>query len=213
MDDGRSMPVSAVGEPPFFLFCNHCRWDSAEVGVTFEKPTGLAGACIVIHPSLILTHPLAQLQKFEDSAPDALEFDRLKEHFEPVIRASALSASVHGGPSAHARSPSQHTSSLSSVTAAASAALARDIPGVGKYNALSRSRAGKDKSANKDEMPEYRARQDVAAVSIIGGGGGEADVDFMRHLEGIAEVASLEQRWESSWATPLRAKYVLLALQ
>ncbi|KAL1745787.1 dynactin p62 family-domain-containing protein [Schizophyllum fasciatum] len=184
-----SIPVSAVGEPPFFLFCNHCRWDSAEVGVTFEKPTGLA----------------AQLQKFEDSAPDALEFDRLKEHFEPVIRASALSASAHGGPSAHARSPSQHTSSLSSVTAAASAALARDIPGVGKYNALSRSRAGKDKSASKDEMPEYRARQDVAAVSIIGGGGGEADVDFMRHLEGIAEVASLEQRWESSWATPLRA--------
>ena len=52
-----SIPVSAVGEPPFFLFCNHCRWDSAEVGVTFEKPTGLAGACIVIHPILILTLP------------------------------------------------------------------------------------------------------------------------------------------------------------
>jgi dynactin-4 len=35
-------PVSTVGEPPFFLYCNHCRWDSAEVGITFEKPTGLA---------------------------------------------------------------------------------------------------------------------------------------------------------------------------
>ncbi|TRM60626.1 dynactin p62 family-domain-containing protein [Schizophyllum amplum] len=189
-DGHLAIPVSAVGEPPFFLFCNHCRWDSAEVGVTFEKPTGLA----------------AQLQKFEDSAPETLEFDRLKEHFEPVIRASALSASVHGGPSAHAHPQSHHTSSLSTVTAAASAALARDIPGVGKYNALSRSRGSKDKSTSKDEMPEYRARQDAAAASIVGGGGGEADVDFMRHLESVAEVASLEQRWESSWATPLRAR-------
>lgn len=36
--------ATALGEPPFFLYCNHCRWDSAEVGITFEKPTGLAGA-------------------------------------------------------------------------------------------------------------------------------------------------------------------------
>lgn len=43
-DDGRSsIPLSAIGEPPFFLYCNHCRWDSAEVDITFEKPTGLAG--------------------------------------------------------------------------------------------------------------------------------------------------------------------------
>lgn len=42
--DGRlAIPISIVGEPPFFLYCNHCRWDSAEVGITFEKPTGLAG--------------------------------------------------------------------------------------------------------------------------------------------------------------------------
>ena len=44
-DDGRSLAanLSAVGEPPFFLYCNYCRWDSAEVDITFEKPTGLAG--------------------------------------------------------------------------------------------------------------------------------------------------------------------------
>src|SRR5262249_24666251 len=41
--DGRiSAPVSTIGEPPFFLYCNHCRWDSTDVGITFEKPTGLA---------------------------------------------------------------------------------------------------------------------------------------------------------------------------
>lgn len=43
-DDERIPPsINAAGEPPFFLYCNHCRWDSAEVGITFEKPTGLAG--------------------------------------------------------------------------------------------------------------------------------------------------------------------------
>ena len=42
-DDGRSLVASSVGEPPFFLYCNYCRWDSAEVDITFEKPTGLAG--------------------------------------------------------------------------------------------------------------------------------------------------------------------------
>lgn len=38
------LATTTLGEPPFFLYCNHCRWDSAEVGITFEKPTGLAGA-------------------------------------------------------------------------------------------------------------------------------------------------------------------------
>jgi dynactin-4 len=41
--DPRQPPViNAVGEPPFFLYCNYCRWDSAEAGITFDKPTGLA---------------------------------------------------------------------------------------------------------------------------------------------------------------------------
>jgi dynactin-4 len=36
-------PLGALNDPPFLLYCNACRWDSAEVGITFEKPTGLAG--------------------------------------------------------------------------------------------------------------------------------------------------------------------------
>lgn len=39
------LTISAVGDPPFFLYCNHCRWDSVDVGMTFEKPTGLARKC------------------------------------------------------------------------------------------------------------------------------------------------------------------------
>ncbi|KAJ7284712.1 dynactin subunit 4 [Mycena rebaudengoi] len=191
--DGR-MPItiSAIGEPPFFLYCNHCRWDSAEVGITFEKPTGLA----------------AQLQKFEDSAPDSLEFERLKEHFEPVIRASSLSSSTSNAPAAHPSSAAHsHRVRTNSITAAASAALARDITGVSKYNPLARSgkgTVGRDKTANKDEMPEYRSRVDITSASKLGTGGGEADVDYMRHLENVNEVASLEQRWVSSWTTSLQ---------
>lgn len=47
------IPISAVGEPPFFLYCNHCRWDSAEVNMTFEKPTGLAGTFAQEHIQIL----------------------------------------------------------------------------------------------------------------------------------------------------------------
>lgn len=197
--DGRlSIPVGSVGEPPFFLFCNHCRWDSAELNITFEKPTGLAGTSPILctHTQL---NELAQLQKFEDSAPDSLEFDRLKEHFEPVLRTSGSGSSAVPSSAAH----SHHIHSTS-ITAAATAALSRDIPGVSKYNPLARSARGgahKDKSANKDEMTEYKTRLNISSSHA---GGGEEDVELIRHLEEVSEVATLEQRWGSSWATPLQ---------
>ena len=160
---------------------------------------------------------IAQLQKFEDSAPDSLEFDRLKEHFDPFLRASSLSSSTSSAsaavPSSAAHSHHLHSNS---ITAAASAALARDIPGVGKYNPLARSTSGKsgasgsgrDRSVNKDEMTEYRSRLDIASASKLGGGGGDADVEYMRHLETVGEVASLEQRWTNSWAMSLQTECV-----
>jgi dynactin 4 len=143
----------------------------------------------------------AQLQKFEDSAPDALEFDRLKEHFEPLLQRA--SSSLPPPPSV-ARQPSH----ANSITAAAASALARDVTGTAsKYSAhpMGRSRSSKDRSMNKDEMPEYRSRVDIASASVLGSGGGEADAEYIRHLENIGQVASLEQRWVTSWTTPLHA--------
>ncbi|KAK2459698.1 hypothetical protein APHAL10511_008343 [Amanita phalloides] len=183
------VPSDPPHESPFYLYCNHCRWDSAEVGIVFEKPTGIA----------------AQLQRHEDSAPDSLEFDRLKDHFDPFVRPSHPTAPVLPSSAAH----SLHLYA-SSITAAASAALARDIPGVAKYTpSLSKStssRASRDRSVNKDEMVEYRSRLDIGTASLIGGGGGEADVEFMKHVQSINDVASLEQRWDSSWAMSFRTK-------
>lgn len=185
--DGRIL--SAVNEGPYILYCNHCRWDSVEVGITFEKPTGLA----------------AQLQKFEDTAPDVLEFDRLKEHFEAFLRASAQTSSTTTGTHPH-HSAHSHSLHTNSITAAASAALARDIPGVGRYNPLSRSTNnrgyGKDRSVNKDEMIEYRTRSEISQTA----GGGELDIELMNSLEEISQVSTLEQRWENSWITALQTK-------
>ena len=205
------MTYSAAGEPPFFLYCNHCRWDSAEIGITFEKPTGLAGASLICRPFLLEANYIfdtAQLQKYEDSAPDALEFDRLKDHFEPFLRASSFSSSIavnaaHPGSAAH----SHHLHSTS-ITAAASAALARDIPGVAKYTPMSRTvsgRAHRDRTVNRDEMPEYKSRVDIISV-----GAGDFEVDYMRKLRNIQTVGNVEQRWGISWAGSLQTKLVAL---
>ncbi|KAI9494457.1 dynactin p62 family-domain-containing protein [Zychaea mexicana] len=62
-----STPASAG---PYFLSCNVCRWNSKEIDMTFEKPTSLA----------------LQLQKTEETLPDAKEFDNLKDHLEKHLR-------------------------------------------------------------------------------------------------------------------------------
>ncbi|KAK9767460.1 hypothetical protein K7432_002728 [Basidiobolus ranarum] len=54
----------------YYLACGVCRWDSREIQLTFEKPTGLAIA----------------MQKYEDENPDVQEFENLKEHFEKIVR-------------------------------------------------------------------------------------------------------------------------------
>lgn len=96
---------------------------------------------------------------------------------------------------------------MNPITAAASHALARDVPGVSKYTPSPRSRPAKDKGP-KDEIPEYRSRVEVGGGAS--GTGGEVDVEFMEHIETENEVAALEQRWANSWATSLRTKCVIV---
>jgi dynactin-4 len=78
---------------------------------------------------------------------------------------------------------------------------------VGRYNTanpLGRSR-GKDKSVNKDEMPEYRSRLEIGDSGMAG------DAEFMKHIEDVGEVAGLEQRWINSWKSSLQTRCVELA--
>jgi dynactin-4 len=148
---------------------------------------------------VLLLLPTAQLQKFEDSAPDSLEFERLKEHFEPFLRASSSSSALSG----HSHAAHSHATPVNPITAAASSALARDIPGVGKYTPAPRGRRDK---GTRDEIHEYRSRVEV------GGTKEGANVDFMRRLEEVSQVAALSQRWASSWTTTLRSRYASIFL-
>ncbi|KAF0367595.1 dynactin p62 [Gigaspora margarita] len=70
--------TSTTSGAPYYLSCGVCRWDSQEIGMTFEKATGLA----------------LQLQKTEDERPDVKEFDHLKDHFEKHLRLSAPSTTL-----------------------------------------------------------------------------------------------------------------------
>ena len=65
---------------------------------------------------------------------------------------------------------------------------------------------GKDKSVNKDEMIEYRSRVEVG----VQGQDGDGDVDFIKRIEGVGEVAGLEQRWANSWKMSLQTRFIAL---
>jgi dynactin 4 len=52
-------------------------------------------------------------------------------------------------------------------------------------------------------MPEYRTRGEVRDSGMAG------DAEFMKHIENVAEVAGLEQRWVNSWKSSLQTTYVL----
>lgn len=128
----------------------------------------------------------AQLQKFEDSAPVSLEFERLKERFEPFLRASVSPSGLSG----HSRGVHLHTTPVNPITAAAPSALACDTLGVGKYALAPHDR--RDKGV-QDEIHGYHSRVKV------GGTKEGANVDFMQRLEEVLQVAALSQRWANSW--------------
>ncbi|CAJ0749713.1 19787_t:CDS:10 [Entrophospora sp. SA101] len=82
--DSTTISPETISGAPYYFSCGVCRWDSQEIGMTFEKATGLA----------------SQLQKAEDERPDVKEFDHLKEHFEKHLRhttpAATLPTSITG---------------------------------------------------------------------------------------------------------------------
>jgi dynactin-4 len=139
-----------------------------------------------------------QLQRFEDSAPETLEFDRLKDHFEPLIRASG------SGPATHAPSARHNP-----ITAAASHALAREVHGVARHQLSKNSgRSGKSKP-HGDPWDSYVARSPASGGDTnVGSTGGIEEVEWMRNLEHIEDVAPVEARWDASWSVSLRARYV-----
>jgi len=134
-----SSAQASIGEAPYYLSCMSCRWDSKSIGLTFEKPTGLA----------------SQLQKLEDASQHHQEYDAIRDHVEPYLRAglafvaaSSPSTSTSTTPAArlHASSSSKRGGPTSAIAAAAralnssSSTVLRDIPSsissASKFNSL-----------------------------------------------------------------------------
>ncbi|RKP39018.1 dynactin p62 family-domain-containing protein, partial [Dimargaris cristalligena] len=68
---------------PYYLQCTLCRWSSRDIGMAFEKQTGLAG----------------QMQKLDQFQAPLREFDHLKSHLESMLRthqAGLYSSSTRG---------------------------------------------------------------------------------------------------------------------
>ncbi|ELU38145.1 dynactin p62 family domain-containing protein [Rhizoctonia solani AG-1 IA] len=138
------------------------------------------------------------LQRFEDSAPETLEFDRLKDHFEPLIRASGTGNTGHTPNARH-----------NPITAAASHALAREVHGVPRHQLnKGAGRSGKTKP-RIDPWDSYIARNPASGgdATTVGASGGPEEVEWMRNLDNIEDVAPVEARWDASWSGSLRARY------
>ncbi|KAI5476409.1 hypothetical protein MNV49_007787 [Pseudohyphozyma bogoriensis] len=177
-DPDPSIPLTSaaasVGEPPYHLQCSFCRWDSKEVGIEFEKPTGLAG----------------QLQKNEEGAPEIVEFDHLKDHLEPYIRRgqAQTSTSLSGTSSTTAllKDMGPRYGSLFGLSTRARAG--GDLKGardeLERYEAVVKIGGGKNKGKGKVDGEEERVR-------------------VMKEMKEWEEVAGLEKRWTASWGQPL----------
>ncbi len=109
--------------------------------------------------------------------------------------------SSHPHPTAGAHSLTQgalRTPSLNPINAAASSALARDILGLRKK--------GVDSNASGDEYGGfYKSRADC----VSGREESIAEVEWLKNLTQeeftLGEVASLQQRWTSSWTQSMRS--------
>jgi len=111
--DDPQEPQASLGEAPFFLACSFCRWDSKQVGISFEKPTFLA----------------QQLHQADSSPSELLEFDKLKEHFEGYLKSQTQVTPLSTSHHAHRQAGNMG----SPAHLAASLALSKEVPSVSRY--------------------------------------------------------------------------------
>lgn len=144
-------------------------------------------------------HLSVQLQKKEQAANapsvrELAEFDRLKEHFEDFLKRS---------------NPS--TSSTSAVLRDAPLLSARAL--LAGSTSLSKGRLGREREASaatsKDELPLYTAlhpasRLDDGSNSIDGLAGHQ--LNTLREMRDIDDVAEVEKRWTQGWQQSIDAR-------
>ncbi|KAI9601660.1 hypothetical protein H4Q26_001493 [Puccinia striiformis f. sp. tritici PST-130] len=191
--DDPKAPQASLGEAPFFLACTFCRWDSKQVGISFEKPTFLA----------------QQLQQAESSHSEVLEFDKLKEHFEGYLKSQSQAQPLPA--SHHVHRLAGNMGSGSPAHLAASLALSKEVPTVSKYGTqlglpssvfklrsnhslFNNSTAALPANLNpdgtwKEDVPVYESLFPPAETSTQ-----ETSSNLL-----IEQLTPIEKKWEEAW--------------
>lgn len=175
---------ASIGEPPYYLVCSACKWDSKEIGMIFDKSTGLS----------------LQVQRKEETAIDVLEFNQLRAHFEDYLK---VNNDHHQSSSAGLLSAARSSKLLRDVPS-----LANDptflhrrnkIPKPEKreelksYTAVSSWDAGRDNRTEKGDAPGLEAARVLGVI-----GEREQDrIDSVSQQQDERNISSLEQRWQS----------------
>lgn len=221
--DNPLTPQASIGEPPYFLSCLACKWDSKVVGITFDKPTGLAGRFTLFIVPLTyfrlncsLSLAAAQLQKAEESSLASTQYESIREHLEPWLKAglsaeqAALQASSHKSTAAHHRT-------TGAIAAAARAlnhshtTMSRNIPSsiasASRFNSLHnlaamhrssslRSGLGRDDIAGtvtqRDELADYQTKHKLKP-NLAESEGNRAQA--MKMASSTEEMAKVDQKW------------------
>ncbi|GAA5928338.1 uncharacterized protein JCM15063_003854 [Sporobolomyces koalae] len=181
--------AASVGVPPYLLACTFCGWDSKQVGISFEKPTGLA----------------LQLQKAEEGAPEMVEFDHVKDHLEPFVRRSLAQTS----------SQQPMASSSSAALFKDIPGFNTRYPSV--FGLAARARGAGDQGTVKDELEKYSSIHPARSGGYKDGHrerdakGKTVDresqlADSIKRMTNLEEIASLDQRWNASWKQPLLSR-------
>lgn len=220
-----------MGENPYYLSCQACRWDSKIVSITFEKPTGIA----------------AQLQKMEDGSRALSEFDRIKDYLEPYLRRGLL-LSQHSSSVNPSQSYSQSYQPTFAIAAAAralstsSSTMLKDIPSsvasANRFNSLNNlaaianrrqlsgntglavdgtlrkgdsglSLSGDEDLAWKDNLKPYRSQYSNGTTAGKGHKSVQdletARTDLLRGVESIESLSTVKGRCMASWEQAYRA--------
>ncbi|PWN37902.1 uncharacterized protein FA14DRAFT_142568 [Meira miltonrushii] len=180
-------PLSAeasTGEPPWYLQCPTCRWDSKEVKMTFEKSTGLS----------------LQVQKIEDEAADAVEFRDLRAHFDKYLRFSTSSNETQ-----YSMEAARASKLLRDVPSLA------NQPGFGVGRSkISKRKTDQDEQipqytakmtwdAGRDEKRYVGVKQDLQEGKALGAIGRkeQSRLEFMQEQVDDSQITDLAQRWSA----------------
>ncbi|KEI39948.1 uncharacterized protein L969DRAFT_93778 [Mixia osmundae IAM 14324] len=176
-------------EPTYILVCSFCKWDSTEIDLIFDKPTGLAG----------------QMQQAELDSPASQAFEHIRAHLEPYVRQGLSAQASASGTQA---TSAAHLSALTSLPARYATLLA------GHVRARPSSKAtGRDELADYSALQSHRSLCETTAPSQD-----RLNIELLRNATNLDNIAPVDrantQNWQTSRASsslmparvPLRAK-------